>query len=71
MDESIINLLNEAAGIEKYVTPITYRTILGQIKSGDIAGAAKGIHKIQRRHAKDKNGGTRPEDLKMKGEKGC
>lgn len=54
MEDSIISLMNEAAGIKKYVTPLTYRTILGQIRSGNLAGAAKGIRKIQRRHANDK-----------------
>lgn len=52
MKNSIKSLLNEAAGIQQYVTPLTYKTILGQIRSGDLAGAAKGISRIRRRHIK-------------------
>ena len=59
MEDSIIILLCEAAKISDYVKPGIYKTILGQIRSGNLAGAAKGIRRIQRRHARKNGNGAR------------
>lgn len=48
----MLEIFNELEKL-KPDTPInTYRTILGQIKAGDVAGAKVGIERIKRRLAK-------------------
>lgn len=51
MDDSVINLINEAAGIKELVPALVYSSIIGQIRTGNLEGAAKGIERIKRRKA--------------------
>lgn len=39
-------MLKKLRHFKKHLTPQQYRTIKGQILSGDIEGADKGIHKL-------------------------
>ena len=49
-----MNIYNELKEIRKSIPVNTYKTILGQVRSGDIKGAEKGIQRIKERS--DKHG---------------
>lgn len=56
-------MLKKLKHFKKHLTPQQYRTIKGQILSGDIEGAKKGIHKLSNlKHKEVKN------DVKTNGE---
>lgn len=42
-------LMKELNGIKKYIPYNTYRTIKGQMKSGNMAAARTGINRIKKR----------------------
>jgi hypothetical protein len=51
MDQTI----RELNSIKKYIPQQMYRTIMGQIKAGDIGGATVGIERMKRRLAKEES----------------
>lgn len=48
-----MDAIKELNMIKTHITANTYRTILGQIKAGDMGGATVGINRLKRKLSKE------------------
>ena len=56
--EFMEELMKELNSIKKYIPYNTYRTIKGQMKSGNVEAARRGISRIKKRAEGQKHGHT-------------